>query len=124
AVRYDVGERSNFILVPMALAGIELLLEWGVQRLEAYARGLSRPLVESARALGYAAEPPDGCAPHIVGLRMPEGLELARLEEALRVRNIFVSLRGSALRVSVGAYNDETDVAVLLEALEAARAGG
>lgn len=30
AWRYDVGRRSNFALLPMAIAGLEQLLEWGV----------------------------------------------------------------------------------------------
>ena len=42
-------------------------------------------------------------------------------KETLAERNVSVSLRGSALRLSPNVYNDEVDVGVLLEALKAAR---
>ena len=32
ALRYDVGERSNFVLLPMLVAALELVLEWTVPR--------------------------------------------------------------------------------------------
>ncbi len=53
---------------------------------------------------------------------MPEGLELEALEKELEARQIFVSLRGSALRVSPHVYNDESDVGALIEALQGAAA--
>jgi len=54
AVRFDVGERSNFILVPMLVAALGLVLEWGPDRIQAYTRELSRDLLEEAESLGYA----------------------------------------------------------------------
>ena len=51
---------------------------------------------------------------------MPEGLELEALKAELEARQIFVSLRGSALRVSPHVYNDESDIGALIEALQGA----
>ena len=45
---------------------------------------------------------------------------MTALEAELRDRKIFVSLRGSALRVSPHLYNNEDDVEALVEALRAA----
>ena len=44
------------------------------------------------------------------------------LKAELEARQIFVSLRGSALRVSPHVYNDESDVGALIEALQEAAA--
>jgi len=48
---------------------------------------------------------------------MPKRIDLIGLREALRVREVSVSLRGSALRVSPNVYNDAGDVSALLEGL-------
>jgi selenocysteine lyase/cysteine desulfurase len=123
ASRYDVGERSNFVLVPMALASLSLVLEWGPARIQRYCAELFAGAVEEAADLGYAVEPPEGRGAHIFGLRVPAGMELNALNEALKARNVFASLRGSALRVSPNVYNDERDAAALIGALRAASSG-
>ncbi|MDE0394327.1 MAG: aminotransferase class V-fold PLP-dependent enzyme [Gammaproteobacteria bacterium] len=119
AVRYDVGERSNFILVPMLAAALRLVLAWDPGRVEAYCRRLSEPLVREAAAMGFPVELDEGRAAHLFGLRMPEHCALPALEAELRRRKISVSLRGSAVRVSPHLYNDENDVGALIEALAA-----
>lgn len=123
AVRFDVGERSNFILVPMLVRALRLILEWGPDRIQAYTAGLSRDVLEEAASLGYAVEEKAFRAGHIFGLRMPEGLELDRLDQALRKESVSASLRGSALRVSPNVYNDATDMEALGRALRAGVGG-
>ena len=120
AIRYDVGERSNFILVPMLSAALSLVLDWTPEGVEAYCRQLSEPLIREAAAIGFSVEQDEWRAAHLFGLRMPEGLDLTALKAELERRKIFVSLRGSALRVSPHLYNDEDDVGALVEALRAA----
>ncbi len=120
AIRYDVGERSNFILVPMLVASLGLVLEWTPAGVQDYCRRLSEPLIRESMALGFSLEEDAWRGEHLFGMRMPEGLELAALEAELEARNIFVSLRGSALRVSPHLYNDEDDVGALIDALKAA----
>ena len=36
AVRFDVGERSNFVLMPMLEAGLSQVLNWGPAAIQAY----------------------------------------------------------------------------------------
>ena len=120
AIRYDVGERSNFILVPMLAEALRLVLAWDPARVEAYCRRLSEPLVREAAAMGFPVELDEGRAAHLFGLRMPEHCPLPDLEAELRRRKISVSLRGSAVRVSPHLYNDENDIGALIEALAVA----
>lgn len=119
AIRYDVGERSNFILVPMLAAALRLVLAWDPARVEAYCRRLSEPLMRAAATMGFPVEREEGRAAHLFGLRMPEHCALPALEAELRRRKISVSLRGSAVRVSPHLYNDENDVDALIGALAA-----
>ena len=117
AVRFDVGERSNFILVPMLVAALRLVLEWGPERIQAYARDLSRDLLVEAESLGYSVEEASYRVDHLFGIRMPEGVEMGRLKEALERENVSTSLRGSALRVSPHIYNNVEDMEALGRAL-------
>ena len=117
AIRYDVGERSNFILVPMFVASLGLVLEWTPEGVRDYCRRLGETLIREAVSIGFSLEQDEWRAAHLFGLRMPEGLELTALKAELEARRIFVSLRGSALRVSPHLYNDEDDVGALIDAL-------
>ena len=121
AVRFDMGERANFILLPMLQASLDLLLEWTPEAVQDYCKTLVSPLIEASVSLGFSVERDEWRADHLFGLRMPEGLDLDTLEAELESRRIFVSLGGSALRVSPHVFNHEGDVGALIEALDAAR---
>ncbi|ARA92530.1 aminotransferase class V [Rhodothermaceae bacterium RA] len=120
AVRYDVGERSNFILVPMLRAALDQLADWGVAAIQDYGRRLADDLIAEARTLGYAVEDAAWRSAHLFGLRLPPDRPRERLLAALAARHVVVSVRGEAIRVSAHVYNDEDDMQALLDALRAA----
>jgi selenocysteine lyase/cysteine desulfurase len=120
AIRYDVGERSNFILLPMFVAALRMILELTPERIQQYCRCLVAEPIEQARALGFLVEEEGSRGAHLFGLRTPPGLDLKRLHDALQHRKVFVSLRSSALRVSPNVYNDQADLDALMEVLNEA----
>lgn len=122
AVRYDVGERSNFALLPMVAAALRLLLAWTPGRIEAHTRELTELLAGGARAFGCEVDDAGSRHGHIVGIRLPRGADAAQVLPELGARGLHASLRGSALRVSPHLYNDRADAELLLEALGAALA--
>jgi selenocysteine lyase/cysteine desulfurase len=123
AVRYDAGERSSFILVPMLASALELVLEWRPERIQDYCRRLmAQPLAEAAR-LGYTVEHETWRAAHLVGIRFG-GHDTTAIQQALAVANVHASLRGSAVRIAPHVYNDDDDAAALLAALTAAAETG
>lgn len=119
AVRYDVGERTNFALMPMAIAALEQVLDWQPARIQEYCASLTTDLFDRVRALGYTVEAPEYRGAHLFGLRAPAGTDITAVGERLRARKVLVSLRGSALRVSPHVYNDRRDIDALLAALSA-----
>jgi selenocysteine lyase/cysteine desulfurase len=121
AVRFDVGERSNFVLVPMQVASLKLVLEWKPEAIQRYTEDLTRDMLVEAAELGYGVEEPAYRSPHLFGVRMPAGLDLRAVRDALARKNVIVSLRGSSLRVSPHLYNDSGDVEALLEVLREVR---
>jgi selenocysteine lyase/cysteine desulfurase len=123
AVRYDMAERSNFFLAPIASASLDLLLDWTPERIQAYCRSLTSEFLVEMAELGYSVEEQAWRGSHLFGLRMPGTVDLALLRDRLALRNVSASLRGSALRLSPNVYNDETDVGVLAEVLREAVSG-
>jgi selenocysteine lyase/cysteine desulfurase len=117
AVRYDAGERSNFVLLPMAIAAMRVVADWGAGRIQDYCDVLMRDVVNGARELGYGIEPATGRGSHLFGLTVPPGTDLAALQARLRERNVYASLRGDALRIAPYVYNDDADADALLSAL-------
>ncbi len=122
AIRYDVAQRSNFALLPVAVASLRLIIEWQPARIQAYCKGLTDNFFEEVEELGFTVEDAHWRSAHLFGLRMPKGLELVELQQALKARGVSASLRGSALRVSPNVYNDAEDVSALLEGLRQAAA--
>ena len=122
AIRFDMGERSNFVLVPMLVAALEMVLNLTPEAIQEYCRNLTRPLANCAEELGFRLESPEGRVHHLFGLRARNGNDADpdRLRDILEQRNISVSVRGNAIRISPHVYNDERDIQALIEALDAA----
>jgi selenocysteine lyase/cysteine desulfurase len=120
ALRYDMGERSAFILMSMLIAALEMIQSWGPEHVQQYSRGLMADAVEEARGLGYTVEDEAWRGWHMFGLRLPESVDPARLQALLRERRVTVSVRGDAVRVAPNVYNEPADVEALMDALRAA----
>jgi selenocysteine lyase/cysteine desulfurase len=120
ALRYDVSERSNFALLPMAIASLRLVTDWGPERIQDYCRRLISGALDEAADLGFSVEDEAWRGSHLFGLRMPATIDLAGLKDALERRKVVASLRGSALRLAPNVYNDASDVEALMDGLREA----
>ena len=116
AVRFDMGERSSFHLMPMALAAMTRLLDWGVENIAMTLGARTREIATRAAALGLQALPEAERPGHYLGLRLAAGTPPGLLE-ALATRNVYVSLRGDSIRVTPNVYNTDADTDRLLDAL-------
>lgn len=116
ARRYDVGERSNFALVPVAIAALEQLLDWGVPEIARTLAARTRDIAARAAGLGLSSAPEGRRAGHFLGLRFPAGVP-ADLPDRLAAERVHVSLRGDSLRVTPHLYNDDDDVERLFTVL-------
>ena len=117
AARYDVGEASNFILIPMLEAALRQVLDWGPTEIGRYSRWLTNDLVAELRERGFGVEDDAWRADHFFGLRLPSDMDMGALRQRLEQGRISVSLRGGMLRVSPHVYNDESDIQALRELL-------
>jgi len=119
ASRFDVGERSNFALLPMAIAALSLIDEWGVANIAATLRAYRDGLTARAAEMGFRAIDPARNAPHLTGLRYPGGFP-ATLPATLADHGVSVSVRGDAIRVAPHLYNDDADLDRFFAALATA----
>jgi selenocysteine lyase/cysteine desulfurase len=108
ARRYDKGERNDPILLPMALAGMELVLAWGVQAVADHLRQLTDRLAQHAVSFGLDILPTELRAPHILGVRIPGGMPPGLLS-ALANDDVYCADRLGVLRVSPHLWCREND---------------
>ena len=120
ARRYDVGERGNFHLLPMANAALRQLHEWGIANIQETIRARTERIAARVGALGIRTLPEDRRAGHYLGLRFPGGVP-AGLTDRLAAERVYVSGRGhDALRVTPHLWVNDEDEARFLSVLEAA----
>ncbi len=118
AGRYNVGQTSNFILSPIMLEGLKQINEWGVKNIFNYCRELSLKTIELCKELPIKFEDPDYFSPHLFSLGLAKEINPKTLKEKLEKNNIYVSLRGENLRVSINVFNDLNDIKKLVEQLQ------
>lgn len=114
ARRFDMGERANFALLPVAGAAIEQLLSWGVDNVAETLGAMTGSIEARLAERGVTAQP--GRAPHFLSVRFPEGAPDG-IEERLAAADVHVSLRGERMRITPHLYNDEADSERLFSAL-------
>jgi selenocysteine lyase/cysteine desulfurase len=118
ANRYNVGQYSNFILLPMLNAAVEQLLDWNVKNIETYCENLSKPLIDFLENSSYSIEKKEYRSCHLFGISLPAKINLETLLKDLESNKIYVSLRGKSIRISIHPLNTEQDVAALQRVLE------
>jgi selenocysteine lyase/cysteine desulfurase len=122
ARRFDMGERSNFALLPPAVRAMKQLLEWDVAQISETAGALNRQLADAAAEIGFSAPAEPLRAPHYLALRRNEAIP-KELPEMLAREKVFVSVRGSSIRVTPHVYNTVEDGARLIACLRRIAAG-
>ncbi len=105
AGRFSVGESSNFVLLPMLIKAIDQLLEWGPANIQDYCREIGSDAIDKLRAFGHFVESDPHRASHLFGIYVKDKEQLQRITNNLLEKNIFVSYRGDAIRVSPNVYN-------------------
>jgi len=123
ARRFDVGEVSNFGLLPATVAALEQCLEWGVEAIQKTLRQHTDTIGEHAASLGLGVVPPENRAGHLIGLRLG-GRDPRALAAVLADARVFVSVRGDSIRVAPHVYNNSDDIERFLDVLASTLASG
>ncbi len=117
ARRFDVGERSNFILLPMAAEALRQLHDWGIENVSETIGTLTDLILKRAEERGISTIPKERRARHMIGLMLgPDAPD--DLAATLMRHGVFVSVRGPSVRVSPHLYNTEEDIDRFFDVLE------
>jgi selenocysteine lyase/cysteine desulfurase len=119
ARRFDVGQRTSFGLVPMAIAATEQLLRWTIAGVAESLRTVTEEIRRSAAELGFTVPTGDERGPHMLGIEVPRDIA-RKLADQLAARGVVASVRGSSLRISPHLHVNRDDLDRLLQALDAA----
>lgn len=119
AIRYGMGQQSNFIANPMLIASIKELRKWGVQNIQHYCQNLIHEPLEQVKEMGLYVEDENARGAHLFGIQFPKQ-KMDALATALKVHRVSVSIRGEFIRVSPHVYNDERDMNKLVRAIKQA----
>lgn len=121
ALRYEVGEHSNFILLPMLLEALKQINIWKPKNIQQYCAAITRKPIALLQDAGYWIEDSKYRGHHLFGLRLPADVDGEKIKKSLAKNKISVSFRGDAIRVAPHLYNSEADMMKLVKALQAAR---
>ena len=114
AARYDIGESSNFIMVPMLAEGIKQLLTWTPQSIQDYCDSITKDAIEQLRQKACFIEEANHRGRHLFGIYLPKGSNMEVVKAKIADKNILVSIRGNAIRVSPNLYNSQEDLEKLV----------
>ena len=116
ARRFDMGERSNFALLPAAGRAMRQILEWKIAEISETCGTMNRKLAAAAAELGFPSPVEPRRAPHYLCLRRKTPIP-KELTEMLAREQVFVSVRGSSIRVAPHVYNADEDCDRLIRCL-------
>ncbi|GAB3221724.1 aminotransferase class V-fold PLP-dependent enzyme [Spirosoma arcticum] len=121
AYRYNVGEHTHFLQMPMLETALTQLLDWQPERIQEYAKNLLADAWPALESLGCRVEPasgPTGRSHHLVGLWLPDHADPMAVSQALQAENVSVSARARVLRIAPHLYNTPNDVDALVGVLK------
>ncbi|MEL7452829.1 MAG: aminotransferase class V-fold PLP-dependent enzyme, partial [Pseudomonadota bacterium] len=120
AERYDMGERSNFALLPALEASLDLLLDFGIDAIEATLAEKTAGLSDALEEIGLPCPPEAERGAHYLGATLPETAP-GDLVQRLAALDVHVSRRANCLRITPHIYNTQDDldrcIAALLDTL-------
>ena len=122
ARRFDVGQRTNFELVPMAVTALEQVNAWGVERIAAALAEVTASIATATTKLGLDPLPAEQRGPHLLGVRIPDAV-IHDIVPSLAAANCFAAVRGEMLRLAPHLHVNDADVDRLVDALTTALRG-
>ncbi len=116
ARRFEMGEASNFFLSPIVDASLGQILDWGVANIAVALENKTDDIAQRAKNLGLTVPPKKMRSPHLIGVTLPNGIPQG-LGERLAAENIYVSIRGDAIRIAPHLYTTDGDISRLFDLL-------
>jgi selenocysteine lyase/cysteine desulfurase len=122
ARRFDVGQRTCFTLVSMAIAALSQLREWQIDRIAITLQAITDRIEQWAREHDLQPLRARDRGPHLLEAGIPADA-MQRVPQRLTDRNVHVGVRGATgLRISPHLHTTDDDLARFYDALKDAPA--
>ena len=117
SIRFDMGQRANFSLLPGVKAALEQLHDWSIKKIENTLYQNNLIICKGLSELGFEILSEKNRAPHFISARLP-GYDGDSLINNLKKNKIFISERSGYLRITPHLWNNEEDFFKLINCLK------
>ena len=117
SIRFDMGQRANFSLLPGVKAALEQLHDWSIKKIENTLYQNNLIICKGLSELGFEILSEKNRAPHFISARLP-GYDGNSLINNLKKNKIFISERAGFLRITPHLWNNEEDFFKLINCLK------
>jgi len=119
ARRFDAGGFPAFINMPMAIAALTQIKAWSVANIQETLSVLTGEIENKVKAIGLETPGRETRVGHMIGVRFPDSKKVTEVFKTLAENKIYISLRGSSLRIAPHLYNTKKDIERLFNYLKA-----
>ncbi len=116
ARRFDVGEKCTPTILPGAIAALEQIREWGIGNIAETLAVVNGRIAGYLEQVGFSLPEAGYRCPHMFGVQLPEGNE-GNLVQELKLKDVYISQRGNALRLAPHLHINDLDVDRLLTSI-------
>jgi selenocysteine lyase/cysteine desulfurase len=116
ARKFDMGEFPQFNLLPMSIAALQQINDWGIGSIQAKVKRLTDKIIDFKKSIGIFDETALSVG-HMASIPL-NNLDTNKLKERLKNKNVIISFRGASIRVSPHLYNDFGDIDQLLSCID------
>lgn len=116
ARKFDMGEVSQFHLLPMAIAALEQIIDWNINSIQSETKKLTDRINDYKKRREIFEDYSINVG-HIISIPLNK-INVIELKSRLENNNVVISFRGSFIRVSPHLYNDNDDIDKLLSCLQ------
>jgi len=109
ARRYDMGERSNFLALPLAEAGLDTVLGWGIASIAETLGAINATFAGWLEEAGFRCVQEDRRAPHLMATR-PASEPSAEVAARWKRQGVLTSQRGDWIRIAPHLWVDDEDM--------------
>ena len=105
AIRYDMGERTNFSLLPGVIAALTQLLDWKICQIEYNLKSQNDYLATKLKDIGLRVLEAKQRGSHFLSAKLPTNSN-PDLLQILETKGIYVSVRSNYLRITPHLWNN------------------
>ncbi|MDG2146735.1 MAG: aminotransferase class V-fold PLP-dependent enzyme [Flavobacteriaceae bacterium] len=116
ARKFDMGQTAMPTLLPGSIVALKQIKKWGIKNISKTLESINNKISNELVSFGFDIFPQNRRVSHILGVRIPKGKNKDYVSN-LRSENIYISQRGSSLRIAPYLHINNRDIARLLKFL-------